>query len=256
MPFLGTWVPLNRGVPCVSPPPQIRAQLQAQGVQPREVRLMRNKSSGEPGSLLVGGAGATQTPGSRFGVMGGMLGCLGSFLGAPTHLGLLGRGLGLPPPYSRRGAPRVLVLLPGAPRGAGPLPRVLCHTQGAPGGLVPTPGAPRGASHILRGTYSCCGRFRWHPGVAVLTSGASRGASTIRRSIQGCCAQLGGHPGMPVTSPGAPRGANPIPREHPGVLCETWGAPRGVCHLPRGTQGCQSCPYGAPRGAAPDLGGT
>ncbi|NWS50737.1 RBM10 protein, partial [Probosciger aterrimus] len=27
----------------------IRAQLQAQGVQPREVRLMRNKSSGEPG---------------------------------------------------------------------------------------------------------------------------------------------------------------------------------------------------------------
>lgn len=63
----------------------------------------------------VMGAGGIRMPRSLFGVMGGMLGCLGSFLGAPTHLGLLGRGLGLPPPYSRRGAPGVLVPLPGAP---------------------------------------------------------------------------------------------------------------------------------------------
>ncbi|NWH22556.1 RBM10 protein, partial [Grus americana] len=38
----------------------IRAQLQAQGVQPREVRLMRNKSSGEPrqmGALQGEGGG-------------------------------------------------------------------------------------------------------------------------------------------------------------------------------------------------------
>lgn len=31
--------------------PKIRAQLQEQGIQPREVRLMRNKSSGENWSI-------------------------------------------------------------------------------------------------------------------------------------------------------------------------------------------------------------
>lgn len=164
------------GSPPSPSPPQIRAQLQAQGVQPREVRLMRNKSSGEPGPPPgTAGWGAPMSLGPLWG-------------GTHEHESFIGGGSTT------------------APRGAGPICRstqgCCIRLRGHPKILIPYPGAPRAADPISMSTQSCCTRLRGHPGVLIPSPGAPRGVCSHLRGTQGCCTSLWG----------APRGAHSLPR--------------------------------------------